>query len=310
MKKSTGGETSMSYFFSVLTAILIAVMVVVNGGLTIVYGIYYATVIIHIIGLILVSVIAVLKKEKVLFVHNLPWMIFLGGAIGVATTLFNNAAFGKISVSAIVALSLLGQTVTALVIDQFGLFHMPVRKFNKGKLGGVLLSAFGVVYLLYGLVFLPFPVLLSLLTGVSIVVSRSINARLAEKTNVIVSTWYNYIIGLAVAGIVLLVADRTGQSSLPVKISPDLWIYGGGIIGVFVVILSNITTAKIPAFQMTLILFTGQMFTGVLLDALLSHGFSQGNLIGGFFVTLGLCVNLWLDKKGIVNSKWLLRKNL
>ncbi|HBE77200.1 MAG TPA: hypothetical protein DDW65_05390, partial [Firmicutes bacterium] len=222
--------------------------------------------------------------------------LFLGGAIGVATTLFNNFAFGKISISAIVALGLLGQTVTALVIDQFGLLGMPIRKFNKGKLGGLLLSALGVIYLLSGLVFRLLPVVLSLLTGVSIVISRSINARLSEKTSAIGSTWYNYVIGLLVACMVFLIAGRTGLS-MPTKISWNLWIYGGGVIGFFVVMLSNIATPKISAFQMTLILFGGQIFTGLVLDALLSQGFSQRNLIGGIFVMLGLYINLLLDKK-------------
>jgi transporter family-2 protein len=299
----------MYYFLSVLTAILIAVMVVVNGELTNAYDIYSATVIIHMVGLILVSGIVAYKQEKVFSVLQLPWTLLLGGAIGVATTLFNNFAFGKISVSAIVALGLLGQTVTALVIDQFGLFDMPVRKFNQGKLVGLLFSAFGVVYLLSGLVFLMLPVALSLLTGVSIVISRSINARLAEKTSAIVSTWYNYVIGLVVACIIFLIAGRMGLS-IPTKISWSLWIYWGGVIGVFVVMLSNIATPKIPAFQMTLILFAGQIFTGLVLDALLSHGFSQRNLIGGIFVMLGLSINLWFDKKAIRDSKWSLQRNM
>ncbi|HBE77199.1 MAG TPA: hypothetical protein DDW65_05385, partial [Firmicutes bacterium] len=63
----------MYYFFSVLTAVLIAVMVVANGELTAEYDIYSATVIIHIVGLILVSGIAAYKKERVLSALKLPW---------------------------------------------------------------------------------------------------------------------------------------------------------------------------------------------------------------------------------------------
>jgi transporter family-2 protein len=286
----------MYYSYSVLSAILIAFMVVVNGRLTGAYDIYSATVIIHIVGLVLISGIAAFKKERLFRIRGLPLTLFLGGAIGVVTTLFNNIAFGKISVSAIIALCLLGQTVSALVIDEFGLFNMPIKKFNVGNLAGLLFAVVGVIWLLSGFVFLLLPVIFSLLTGVSIVISRSVNALLAEKTSVITSTWYNYAVGLIVAWIIFSIAGSIGVSSIPTKVSANLWIYLGGAIGVFVVGLSNISTSKIPAFQMTLILFAGQMLTGLVLDILLSQAFSGRNLVGGILVTLGLYINLWLEK--------------
>jgi len=77
-------------------------------------------------------------------------------------------------------------------------------------------------------------------------------------------------------------------------ISPKLYIYLGGILGVCVVLLSNMTVAKISAFYLSLFLFVGQVFTGILMDIVLSQVFSLRNLIGGIFVIVGLCVNLLL----------------
>lgn len=291
-----GGEV-MYYILSVLTAILISVMIVVNGKLTSLYDIYSATAVIHIVGLLLTTCIVAVRKEPVFSVKKLPLSIYLGGAIGVATTMFNNMAFNKISVSSIVALGLVGQTVTSLIIDQFGFFNMPVKRFDKAKLVGLLFTTAGTGFMLSGSEFVFLPVLLSLLTGVSVVTSRCVNAQLAEKTSVLVSTWYNYAVGLMVAVVILAGAAGTGHSSFHAVLSPKIWIYFGGVIGVCVVMLLNILTPKMPAFHMTLILFAGQVLTGIVLDALLSRQFSVSNLAGGLFVTVGLSLNAWLDGK-------------
>ncbi len=61
--------------------------------------------------------------------------MYLGGAIGVLTTLFHNLAFTKISVTSIIALSLFGQTITSLIVDKFGIFGMQKRVFERTSLG-------------------------------------------------------------------------------------------------------------------------------------------------------------------------------
>ena len=48
---------------------------------------------------------------------------------------------------------------------------------------------------------------------------------------------------------------------------------------------------------MTLLLFIGQIFSGIILDIILTHEFSQVNLIGGILVTIGLFIDVWIDKK-------------
>lgn len=292
----------MYYLMSTLAAIIIAVMIVVNGELTLVYGTYIATIIIHVVGLTLASVILAVKRESPFQKQKLRKSLYLGGVIGVATTMFNNMAFGKISVSLIIALGLLGQTITALIIDEFGLFNMPVKKFNKAKLIGLLFVFIGIACLLPGSKIVVLPCVLSLLTGVSIITARSINAQLAQKTSVFAGTWFNYATGLIFA--VILTAFAGGAGILPGGggASPEPWFFLGGVIGLLVVVLCNIATNKMPAFHMTLILFAGQIFTGILLDVIILRSFSAATLAGGIFATLGLSINVWLDNKNPVKS--------
>lgn len=83
-------------------------MVSFNGGLTDEYGAYSATIIVHLTGAIFTSILILIKRERPLFKKHM-WYIYLGGAVGVITTLSNNLAFGHISVPAILALGLSGK---------------------------------------------------------------------------------------------------------------------------------------------------------------------------------------------------------
>jgi len=46
---------------------------------------------------------------------------------------------------------------------------------------------------------------------------------------------------------------------------------------------------------MTLIMFIGQIFTGMLLDFFAGEPFSLPKLLGGILAAAGLVANLWLD---------------
>ncbi len=290
----------MYYSLAALAAALIAVMVAVNGQLSSLWGIHASTLIIHAAGLAVISAVALIKKERPLGVRGVSPALFCGGAIGYFTTIFNVMAMGKISVTAILALSLLGQAVTSLVIDQLGLFDMPVRRFNAAKLCGLAATAGGIVFLLWGSDSFPFvPVLVSFLTGLTVVTSRQINAQLAEKTSVTVSAWYNYAVGVLTSAAALGIFAAAGQAALPVSVpaDPRLWIYLGGPIGVAIVFISNVVTMKMPALIMTLIMFAGQVFGGVAIDALFFGDFSWRSLVGDCFAFTGLVLNVWLDSR-------------
>lgn len=284
----------MYYLLSLVIGVLVAVMITVNGGLTTLYGVYSATVVIHIVGLLLIGTIVLFRREKP-FVRGLPWYLYIGGVIGVATTACTNYAFGRISVSAILAIGLFGQSVMGLLVDQFGLFKMRVHRFRLHQLPGLLLVALGIFCMLYGS-FPLLPTLAVFISGLLLVVSRTFNARLAGQTSFYTSTFFNYVFGLITAIPVFLLLGRTEPSSAGFALSQDWWIYLGGAIGVCTVFLSSVVVVKIPALYITLLLFVGQVFTGVCLDALLDGAFSLQNLLGGVFVALGLSLNLLFER--------------
>ena len=155
------------------------------------------------------------------------------------------------------------------------------------------------IYIIIAVDFLA--VLLSFITGITIVISRTLNAKLAGHTSIQISTFYNYLAGLLVSTLVCLLFGGIFGVSEPAfagfVFSPKIYIYFGGILGVCAVLLSTITVTKISAFYLSLFLFIGQVFSGIFIDAIISQAFSPLNLIGGVFVAAGLCVNLLLDRK-------------
>ena len=285
----------MYYLASLFTGILVAVMIAFNGGLTVVYGIYAATVVIHIVGLILIGGIILARREKP-FVKRQPWYLYLGGVLGVATTASVNYAFGKISLSAILAIGLFGQSMAGALVDQFGLFGMRKHPFRTYQIFGILLVAGGIVWMMGG-GFALWPVLAVFLSGVLLVISRSYNSRLADATSMYISTFFNYVCGLITVIPLFLLLGAKEPVWAGLVFAPDWWSYLGGAIGVATVWLSNLVVVKIPQLYITLLMFVGQVFTGVLLDAWIDGALSIENLIGGTLVALGLALNLLLERR-------------
>lgn len=130
---------------SVFIGLLIAIMVTINGTLAKQLGDYSSTLIIHIVGLITISLILIITKKGFNLNRGIPFYLFSAGAIGVFIVLFNNICFKHLGVSLTLSLGLLGQSIASGVIDHFGLLGMNVYKFRKEKIIGFALTFLGIV---------------------------------------------------------------------------------------------------------------------------------------------------------------------
>ena len=140
-------------------------------------------------------------------------------------------------------------------------------------------------------------ILVAILSGVSIVVSRIINSRLGDEIGVFQSTFYNFLTGLLFSMIILFFSSENVNISSEVLSSTPIIAYLGGLIGVISITLSNYVAPKISAFYMALLIFIGQLFTGIIIDYFTLGQLSLGKIIGGIIVCIGLDYNLHLDKK-------------
>ncbi|MDK2808644.1 MAG: bacterial/archaeal transporter family-2 protein [Clostridiales bacterium] len=139
----------MYYILTWITGIIVASMIVLNGTLTAAFGAYSATILIHLIGLVLITGIVVWKRSDLRLPKELPFLYFLGGSIGVFTTVANNVSYQSMGVSAILGIGLLGQSVASVLIDQFGWFGMKRRSFARKKLIGFAFTGAGILILIF-----------------------------------------------------------------------------------------------------------------------------------------------------------------
>jgi len=291
----------MYHLFPLFGGAIACIMMTINGMMTTAAGSYFSTVVLHIGGLLFLIVLFAVRREKVhLFPADIPWKEYLGGVIGVATVVMNNHAFGGVSVSAMVALALLGQTVSSAVIDQFGLLGMPKRLFRKERLAGYAFMLLGILVMLF-----PFSgsgsrvsaVLLLLAGGVTVVITRALNGQITERVGVMQATLYNYIMGLVTAILVMLLIGRKEPIWMGTPLPTNPLLYIGGLLGVAVVVLENSSVHRVSAVYMTFLQFLGQVAAGIVVDTMLNGGIVWRNVAGGICIALGLLLNAFIEQR-------------
>lgn len=294
----------LNVIFAVLVGALSAGLIPVNGALSDKYGDFFANMIYNLVALGSAVVVLLIRRPRIKPESKLPVLAYAGGVVGFFFVLFNNFAFGKISVSAILGLCLLGQSIMSVFVDRFGLFKMPKKEFRPEKFIGLAVIAGGIVVLLLKTqISAASAVVFAFGTGIVSVVSRSMNARLADETSVYFSTAVNYAFGSVMSAASVLIVWLLGSSVAMPAAPGDFYLYLGGSVGVVIVILSNRIVSKISSLYGTLLMFAGQAFTGILLDYLLTRKFSLVNLAGASLVLLGLAVNAAFDYARAKKSK-------
>lgn len=139
-------------------------------------------------------------------------------------------------------------------------------------------------------------IIIAIAAGITIVIGRIINSRLAEQIGTLQGTLINYVVGFIISILILFISSETLSITNIQFNKIPLWAYLGGAVGVAVVMLSNYITPRISSFYSTLFLFIGQLFVGIIIDYVMLKNFSLGKLVGGVFVFLGLVYNLRLDQ--------------
>jgi bacterial/archaeal transporter family-2 protein len=135
----------MYNFLAAFSGALIAIMITFNGALSKAVGNYTSSVIIHFVGLVSIIAVLIISKSKFKLIKNVPIYLYSAGAIGVFTVVFNNLSFSALGVSITLALGLLGQSLSSIIIDHFGILGMKVIRFEKKKVIGLLLISLGIL---------------------------------------------------------------------------------------------------------------------------------------------------------------------
>ena len=287
----------MYQLFTFIAGMLITISITLNAQLALYYDNWWATVIVHGVGIV-IAFLGMLKrlptKQQLLAA---PWWSYAGGVIGVTNVVFNNFSYTQISVTSIVALGLLGQTLMALAVDYWGLFGAKRVPFAWQNSVGLPFALLGIMILMdWSNLVAVLAVLCSLISGFSTVIVRMLNARLSEKIGAISSSFVAHVAGGITAFVItLMVARQTivWNSSVP-------WlVYIGGAVGVFVLVLLNMSIPKIPLFNSTILAFIGQMMASLVIDIGLGTTIQWQSIVGGLVIACGILFQTLLkNKKG------------
>lgn len=139
-------------------------------------------------------------------------------------------------------------------------------------------------------------IVLAVLAGVCIVISRILNFNLANQIGVFQGTFFNYLVGLVLSSVVFIYnSDRLDLGRISFSAIP-WWAFCGGLVGVAVVLLSTYLTPKTSAFYLTIFVFVGQLLIAGIIDYFTKGEISVGKIVGGLMVLAGLTYNLILDR--------------
>ncbi len=109
-------------------------------------------------------------------------------------------------------------------------------------------------------------ILLALLNGLCIGASRAINGRLGSHIGAFPTSWWNHAVGFALLSALLLLTPGSTPALLETLHSAPLLSYAGGVIGVLFVALNSHVLPRIGTTRTAVLVISGQMVTGVLLD--------------------------------------------
>jgi len=135
-------------------------------------------------------------------------------------------------------------------------------------------------------------IMVSVIAGGLIVFTRIFNFKMADKMGLFEGACINYIGGLlfSVLLVVLIKSD-----SIPAFDSIPLWAYIGGLFGIAIVVLSSVLTKRVSSFYLTLLIFLGQLATGIVIDFFITGHIPLSKVVGGLLVVIGFSYNLLVD---------------
>lgn len=136
----------LGILYPLLAGILISLQTVFNARVSEKIGLWETTTIIHVIGLILVTVITLIWGQgsfgKLAEVNKLH---LLGGVFGVFIVFSIAKGASLLGVSLSISVLLISQLVMAAIIDTFGLFGAKQITFDYTKPLGILIMIAGII---------------------------------------------------------------------------------------------------------------------------------------------------------------------
>jgi len=148
--------------------------------------------------------------------------------------------------------------------------------------------------------------ILALFMGVIVVITPVLNGQLTLRTSTYKTAHLSFLVGGFSATAIFLIFGNSIIGTGFLSNTQPLY-YLSIFFGVFLILLMNYYSSRIPAFLIVIIPFVGQTITGVLVDYYLIDKFSFTKLIGAGVILVGLYINSQIEKRD--RKKRLIKEN-
>ncbi len=140
-------------------------------------------------------------------------------------------------------------------------------------------------------------IIISLLNGVCISLSRSINGRLSLERNAFYASLCNHIVGFFFLTLIIITQGGEGASF---RFNAPLYAYLGGAMGALFVAINSYVLPRVGSTYSTMLIISGQMISGVFIDQI-SH---PSDTIWIDLVAVSLIITgIWVSKKSAVKKR-------
>jgi len=292
--------------FAILAGALVTVMSGVNSRFSEIAGPAAAVLVIHASGLAAILAVSSLRKRGAV-PGRIPTYMYLGGVAGVGTVFASNFAFTAIGASLTIAIALLGQTMFSIAADATGFLGRTKYPLSARRIPGIVLVLAGVI-VMSGAWRSNLPAMfLALGAGVSVGLSAVLNSQLGTRKGILHSARANYATGLVTAALIFTIVRPPLPGTLEaIAAAGPILALGGGMMGIVVVLTINVVFPRLPVFTATILMFSGQTVTGIVLDALRDGVIDMKKIAGTAILLAGLAVDTVLARK---SEPWQERSN-
>ena len=145
------GKPLLALLVAALAGAAMAVQGTLNSVLGKVIGLLEATLVVHAVGMVVIAATLLAVRRSMgglLLLGEAPWYTCLGGALGVVIIVSVAFSIPRTGVANATTAIIVGQVLTALLIDHCGLFGLREIPFTWGKGIGLLFLAAGGYFLL------------------------------------------------------------------------------------------------------------------------------------------------------------------
>lgn len=133
---------------AVINGLLIALMILINGTLAKITGLYLSVTIVNLLCLIMIILLLIIKKQSLKPIAQLPKYMFLVGFIGLLNIILNNISYIQLGATLCMGLTLYGQLIASLVIDFGGFFGLKKQAFHPKKIIGISIMSIGILIMI------------------------------------------------------------------------------------------------------------------------------------------------------------------